>query len=157
MSDTNLDKALATLRQRIGASTPATDWFEITQQCVDRFADVVMDHQWIHVDVARATTGPFGAPIAHGDLTLSLMRHLPRSEVAAWPALAGLKMTINYGFDRIRFPAPVRVGTRIRALSTLKRAEIRNGMIETMREFRVEIQGEDRPAVVAEHLSRLVF
>ena len=156
-SETNMANALATLKGRIGESSPATDWLEMTQQRINDFADVTMDHQWIHVDVDRATQGPFGSPIAHGHLTLSIMGHLPRTTQVPGPQLDGQKLGINYGFDRVRFPSPVAVGARIRAVSTLKRAEIKGGMIETMNEITVEVQGQDKPAVVAESLGRLVF
>lgn len=156
-SETNMANALETLQGRIGDSTPPTDWFEMTQERIDEFAQVTMDHQWIHVDVERAKAGPFGAPIAHGQLTLSIMGHLPRTEPVPGTALEGQKLGINYGFDKVRFPSPVPVGARIRAVSTLKRAEIKGGMIEVMNEVKLEIDGQDKPAVVAESLGRLVF
>lgn len=156
-SETNLANALETLQSRIGESTPPTDWLEMTQERINDFADVTLDHQWIHIDVDRASAGPFGAPIAHGHLTLSIMGHLPRTEPVPGPALKGQKLGINYGFDKVRFPSPVPVGARIRAVSTLKRAEVKGGMIEVMNEIKVEVQGQEKPAVVAESLGRLVF
>ena len=156
-SDDNLGSALKTLRSRIGQSSSASDWFEVTQDRINGFADVTMDHQWIHVDVERAKSGPFGEPIAHGHLTLSIMGHLPKTESVPGPKLEGQKLSINYGFDKVRFPSPVPVGAKIRATSTLKRAEIKGGMIETMNEVVVEVAGQDKPAVVAESLGRLVF
>jgi acyl dehydratase len=156
-TETNMHNALEILRQRLDQPNPSSGWFEITQDRVNDYADVSMDHQWIHVDVERAKQGPFGAPIAHGNLTIAVMGHLPRSETVSQPALEGHKLSINYGFDRIRFPAPVRVGDRIRATSTLRRAEIKGGMIETMNEIVVEIEGQEKPALVAESLGRLVF
>ena len=119
-SETNMMQALSQLQARIDQPNPPSDWFEITQERINDYADVSMDHQWIHVDVDRAAAGP-------------------------------------YGFDKIRFPSPVRVGSRIRATSTLKRAEIKGGMIETMNEIVVEIEGQEKPALVAESLGRLVF
>ena len=156
-SETNMTKALENLQGRIGESTPPTDWLEMTQERIDEFAQVTMDHQWIHIDVERAKAGPFGAPIAHGHLTLSIMGHLPRTEPVPGPALDGQKLGINYGFDKVRFPSPVPVGAKIRAFSTLKRAEIKGGMIEVMNEVKVEVEGQEKPAVVAESLGRLVF
>lgn len=156
-SESHMAKALEVLQGRIGESTAPTEWFEITQDRINEFAEVTMDHQWIHVDVERAEKGPFGAPIAHGHLTLSIMGHLPRTEVVPGPALEGQKLGINYGFDKVRFPSPVPVGARIRAVSTLKRAEIKGGMIEVMNEVQVQVAGQDKPAVVAESLGRLVF
>jgi acyl dehydratase len=86
-----------------------------------------------------------------------VMGHLPRKEVTASQPLEGQKLSINYGFDKIRFPSPVKVGANIRATSTLKRAEIKGGMIETMNEIVVEVQGQEKPALVAESLGRMVF
>ena len=156
-SEAHMKNALQALQERIGESTPPTDWFEITQERVNDYAEVSMDHQWIHVDVERASKGPFGAPIAHGNLTIAVMGHLPRTESVPGPRLEGHKLSINYGFDKIRFPSPIRVGAKIRATSTLRRAEIKGGMIETMNEIKVEIQGQDKPALVAESLGRLAF
>ncbi len=158
MSDDNLHKAYDTLTARIGETTSQSDWFEVTQDMVNAFADVTMDHQWIHVDVERAKAGPFGAPIAHGHLTLSIMGHLPKPASAAeGTRLEGQKLGINYGFDKVRFPSPVPVGSRIRTTSTLRRVDIKGGMIETMNEVVVEVEGQDKPACVAESLGRLVF
>jgi acyl dehydratase len=156
MSD--IENAFETLSARIGESSTPTEWFEVTQDRINDFADVTMDHQWIHVDEARAKAGPFGTPIAHGQLTLSIMSFLPRAETTeSLPQLPGQKLTINYGFDKIRFPSPVPVGSRIRTSSTLKRVEIKGNMIETMNEVMVEIEGSEKPCVVAESLARLVF
>lgn len=156
-SETNMANALETLNGRIGDSTPPTDWLEMTQERIDQFADVTLDHQWIHIDPDRAKSGPFGAAIAHGHLTLSIMGHLPRTEPVPGQALEGQKLGINYGFDKVRFPSPVPVGARIRSVSTLKRAEVKGGMIEVMNEVTVEVEGQEKPAVVAESLGRLVF
>ena len=154
-----LEKACEILTSRIGEQTSRSEWFEVTQDRINDFADVTMDHQWIHVDVDRAKAGPFGAPIAHGQLTLSLMGHLPRAADAASEGMQieGQKLGINYGFDRVRFPSPVPVGARIRTTSTLKRVEIKGGMIETMNEVVLEVEGQDKPACVAESLGRMVF
>ena len=131
MSD--IENAYETLTARIGESNTPSEWFEITQDRVNDFADVTMDHQWIHIDPERAKAGPFGAPIAHGQLTLSIMSFLPKPDAAeSLPQLPGQKLTINYGFDKIRFPSPVPVGAKIRTTSTLKRVEIKGSMIETM-------------------------
>lgn len=156
MSD--IENACATLSARIGQSGTPSEWFEITQQRINDFADVTMDHQWIHVDPERAKAGPFGTPIAHGQLTLSIMSFLPKPASAeSLPQLPGQKLTINYGFDKIRFPSPVPVGSKIRTTSTLKRVEIKGSMIEIMNEVVVEVQGSEKPCVVAESLARLVF
>ena len=159
MSDTEKNMAIALEALQAGIDQPGTpsDWFEVTQARINDYADVSMDHQWIHVDVDRAEDGPFGGPIAHGNLTIAVMGHLPRSQAEEGPRFEGQKLSINYGFDRIRMPSPVKAGTRIRATSTLKRAEIKGGMIETMNEVIVEIEGQDKPALVAESLGRMVF
>ena len=156
MSDA-MQAALETLSARIDEPGTPSDWFEVTQARINDFADVTLDHQWIHIDEERAKAGPFGTTIAHGHLTLSMMGHLPRAVAENTPRLEGQKLSINYGFDRVRFPAPVPVGARIRTTSTLKRAEIKGGMIETMNEVVVEVEGQEKPCCVAESLGRLVF
>lgn len=156
MSDAMQD-ALDTLSARIDVPGTPSDWFEVTQERINDFADVTLDHQWIHIDEDRAKAGPFGTTIAHGHLTLSMMGHLPRAVAESTPRLEGQKLSINYGFDRVRFPAPVPVGARIRTTSTLKRVEIKGGMIETMNEVVVEVEGQEKPYCVAESLGRLVF
>ena len=156
-SETNMANALATLQTQLGISREPSNWFEITQERVNDYADVSMDHQWIHVDVERANSGPFGAPIAHGNLTIAVMGHLPSSSKVEAPRFEGHKLSINYGFDKIRFPSPVKVGAMIRATSTLKRAEVKGGMIEVMNEVVIEVQGQTKPAMVAESLGRMVF
>ncbi|MYD42686.1 MAG: MaoC family dehydratase [Gammaproteobacteria bacterium] len=156
MSD-NLQNAYEILQGRIGESTPPSEWFEVSQERINDFADVTMDHQWIHIDEDRAKAGPFGTTIAHGHLTLSIMGHLPRTAVVDGPRLEGQKLSINYGFNKVRFPSPVPVGAKIRTQNTLKTVEIKGGMIETMNEVVVEVQGQDKPCCVAESLGRLVF
>ena len=155
-----MENALDILKSRIGVEQPAGDWVEMTQEMVNKFADATGDHQWIHVDVERAKKGPFGAPIAHGQLTLSILGILGRREAPAEEPdarIPGQKMGINYGFNRVRFPAPVPVGANIRAKRVLKTAEIKGGMIETMTEVTVEIEGQGKPACVAESMGRMVF
>ena len=156
MSDA-MQTAYDTLQGRIDESGQPSDWFEITQDRINDFADVTLDHQWIHIDSERASAGPFGTTIAHGHLTLSIMGHLPRAVEESAPRLEGQKLMINYGFDKVRFPSPVPVGARVRTTSTLKRVEIKGGMIETMNEIVVEVEGQEKPCCVAERLGRLVF
>ena len=153
----NLHRAYATLSDHIGTSDPSSDWFEITQERITDFADATMDHQWIHVDEERAKQGPFGKTIAHGHLTLSIMGHLPHFASLAGVQLDGHRLSINYGFDRVRFPAPVPVGSRIRTTNTLRRVEIKGGMIELMNELVVEVEGKKKPCCVAESVVRLVI
>lgn len=157
---TTVEEALEIVKGRIGKEQPPGDWVEMTQDMVNKFADATGDHQWIHVDVERAKQGPFGAPIAHGQLTLSILGQLSRRADATpddSQRIEGQKMGINYGFNKVRFPAPVPVGAMIRARRVMKSAEIKGGMIETMTEVTVEIEGQDKPACVAESLSRMVF
>ena len=156
MSDA-MQIAYEPLQGRIHESSPPSDWFEITQERINDLADVTLDHQWIHIDAQRASAGPFGTTIAHGHLPLSIMGHLPRAVEETSPRLEGQKLMINYGFDKVRFPSPVPVGARLRTTSTLKRVEIKGGMIETMNEIVVEVEDQEKPCCVAESLGRLVF
>lgn len=126
-------------------------WLTIDQDRIDRFADVTEDHQYIHVDVDLAATGPFGTTIAHGFLTLSLLTRM-MSEVML--TVEGTTVTINYGFDRIRFLAPVPVGSEIRATAAVLEAiERKAGQILLRYDLTVEIRGEDTPALKAEWLA----
>lgn len=140
---------LAAVGQQLGSS----EWLEITQQRVNQFADATDDHQWIHVDVERARGGPFGAPIAHGYLTLSLLsRFMP--EIIQ---VSGIRMGVNYGTDKVRFPAPVKVGARIRAHGQLVEARAVEGGVQVVNRITVEIEGGDKPACVADSISRFYF
>ncbi len=157
MSNPTMDNALQTLQGRIGEELAPSEWFEVTQDRINEFAEVTMDHQWIHIDEERSKSGPFGTTIAHGHLTLSMMGHLPQTEASMPAKLEGQKLGINYGFNKVRFPSPVPVGAHIRSKRTLRSAEVKGGMIEAMYEVVVEVKGQDKPACVAESLSRMVF
>ena len=158
MSDQALQTAYDTLNKHIDREQSASDWFAITQERINEFAEVTMDHQWIHVDEERSKDGPFGGTIAHGHLTLSMLSHLPRgSDEGGLPKLDGQKLGINYGFDRVRFPSPVPAGARIRTKRTLRSVEIKGGMIEAVTEIVVEVEGQDKPACVANIVGRMVF
>ncbi|MDI3313063.1 MAG: MaoC family dehydratase [Mycobacterium sp.] len=136
--------------QRIGES----DWVAITQEDVDRFAEVTGDHQWIHVDPVKAANGPFGRTIAHGFLTLSL---LPRFWQQIY-AVNGIKLAINYGLNKVRFPAPVPVGARVRAQSSLVDvADVGDGAVQATLSTTVEVEGSSKPACVAESIVRYLF
>jgi acyl dehydratase len=141
----------AELPKAAGRKLGESAWLEITQQRVDLFADATDDHQWIHVDPERAKAGPFGAPIAHGYLTLSLVsRFLP--EIVT---VRGVAMGVNYGVDRVRFPSPVRVGARVRGSGELlEAARQQDGSVQAKIRVTVEIEGSEKPACVAETLSR---
>ncbi|MEV6849881.1 MaoC family dehydratase [Actinoplanes sp. NPDC051411] len=133
-----------------GRDLGASDWLEVTQDRIDTFADATGDHQWIHVDAARAAAGPFGTTIAHGYLTLSLVIPLFGSLLR----VEGTKMGVNYGLEKVRFPNPVRVGSRIRlAASVADVAEVTGGLQMTC-DFTVEIEGQEKPACVARAIYR---
>jgi acyl dehydratase len=141
------------LGARVGEDLGVGEWMEITQDRVDRFADLTEDHQWIHQAGERAATGPFGGPIAHGFLTLSLLT--PLSGPVTRSLTEGSRMVINYGFDRVRFVSPVPVGSRIRARGRLAEVTPVDGGAQAKTELTIEVEGTDRPAVVAEHLLRI--
>ena len=157
MANEALENARAVLSERIGAASEPTDWFEMTQDRINTFADATLDHQWIHIDPERAKAGPFGAPIAHGQLTLSIMSFLPGGEGVGLPALEGMKLGINYGWNKIRFPSPVAVGANIRTRAEIKSVEIKGEMLEVVNELTMEVQGQNKPACVGESVLRLVF
>ena len=157
MPNEALENAHATLSEKIDAASEPTDWFEMTQDRINTFADATLDHQWIHIDPERAKAGPFGAPIAHGQLTLSIMSFLPGGEGVGLPSLEGMKLGINYGWNKIRFPSPVAVGANIRTRGKIKSVEIKGEMLEVVNELTMEVQGQDKPACVGESVLRLVF
>ena len=157
MSGTPIENAMATLNAQIGQASEPTDWFEITQDRVNNFADATLDQQWIHTDPERAKSGPFGAPIAHGQLTLSIMTFLPGGTGVGLPALDDMKLGINYGWNKVRFMNPVQVGAKIRTVGKLVSVEEKGGMLELVNEMTVEIDGADKPACVAESVLRIVF
>ncbi|MCX7663771.1 putative enoyl-CoA hydratase 1 [Tepidimonas fonticaldi] len=139
------------LEAAVGTEVAITDWLQITQERVDRFADATDDHQWIHVDAERAARGPFGAPIAHGFLTLSLLSKWLGESVH----VAGVRMSVNYGTNRVRFTAPVPVGSRVRARLQLQSLErIAPNGVHLCWHATVEIEGQSKPACVAEMLVR---
>ena len=135
----------------VGQEVGVSDWVEITQERVNQFAEATGDHQWIHVDVERATAGPFGAPIAHGFLTLSL---LPQFFAMAMD-IRNSRMGVNYGLNKVRFTAPVPVGSRLRARLKLLACEaIDNDGLQMTWGVAVEREGSDKPVCVAESLAR---
>jgi acyl dehydratase len=156
MSST-LEKAKEVMEQRIGQRSEPTDWFEITQDRINLFAEATLDRQWIHTDPERAKAGPFGSSIAHGQLTMSIMSFLPGGQGVGLPALEGVKMGINYGWNKVRFPAPVPVGAHIRTSGAVKSVEIKGNMLEIVNELTVEVKGQEKPACVAQSVLRLVF
>ncbi len=152
-----IETAQQTLSAQIGKASQPTDWFEITQDRINLFADATLDHQWIHIDPERAKAGPFGKAIAHGQLTMSIMSFLPGGEGVGLPRLDGMKMGINYGWNKVRFPTPVPVGSKVRTRGMLKEVSVKGNMLEVINELTLEVQGSDKPACVAESVLRLVF
>lgn len=153
------EAAVEIFKQLVGKEEGPSPWHRIDQHQIDHFADSTLDHQFIHVDPERAAKTPFGTTIAHGFLTLSLIPHLQSNLSPIEPAAyEGLAMGINYGLDRVRFPHPVRVGSRVRARRELVAANlVAPNTVQLKHEITVEIDGESKPACVAECLTRLVY
>lgn len=146
-------ESLDDLKQHLGKEVAVTDWFTMTQDRIQAFADATLDHQWIHVDVERAKReSPFKAPIAHGFLTLSMLAYFMGQAVGI---KSGLRMGVNYGLNKVRFVSPVRVGSNMRArfvLQALK--EVDGNGVEALYNATIETEGGERPACVAEWLVR---
>ena len=142
------------IKDRIGTET-VSDWVEVTQAMIDRLADATGDHQFIHVDPVAAAATPFGGTIAHGFLTLSLMPLLA-TKVPDAPRLAGVRMGVNYGGNKVRFLTPVRSGSRVRGrFRILAFDEKRPGQFQQTTEFTVEIEGAAKPALIAEWIGQM--
>jgi acyl dehydratase len=141
---------LADLAARVGETLGTSEWIEVHQRRIDLFAEATGDHQWIHVDPARAAAGPFGTTIAHGFLTLSL---LPEMFAGAF-AIADTRMGVNYGLNRVRFTAPVPVGSRLRGRFKLLAYEPIAGGAQLTVEVTIEREGADKPVCIAESLTR---
>jgi acyl dehydratase len=143
--------SLSELKSRIGREVAVSEWLEITQERIDQFAQATDDHQWIHVDVARARReSPFGAPVAHGFLTLALLSRFLNESVA----FASSRMGVNYGFNRVRFTAPVAVGARVRARFAVKGVEELDRGVQVTWDVNVEREGSGKPCLIAEWLTR---
>ncbi|MFC5061799.1 MaoC family dehydratase [Actinomycetospora atypica] len=134
----------------VGESLGPGEWVEVDQKTVDTFADATGDHQWIHVDPERAAQGPFGGPIAHGLLTLSLLPVL----LGGLYRIENVRMGVNYGFNKVRFPAPVPVGSRVRATATVAEATPLDGAVQVVFATVIEIEGSTKPACVVESVGR---
>ncbi|MGO2486330.1 MAG: MaoC family dehydratase [Pseudomonas taetrolens] len=143
------DQLLAAQGQDLGR----TDWLVVTQQRINLFAEATGDHQWIHVDPERAARGPFGACIAHGYLTLALA-NLFMPQLMQFDNLA---MGVNYGSDRLRFPAAVKVGSRVRGHGEILKVEVMGRALQVVVRISVEIEGSDRPGCVVDTISRYTF
>jgi len=141
---------LADLQALVGQELGCSDWLQVDQARIDLFAQATGDHQWIHTDPARAAAGPFGATVAHGFLTLSLLPVLFETGFA----IDDVRMGVNYGLNRVRFPAPVRVGSRLRGRFRLLSYEPLAGGAQLTVESTLELEGSEKPACVAESVSR---
>ena len=147
---TTIVQGIDGLKAKVGEHLGYSSWHEITQDQVNQFADATGDHQWIHVDIDRAKSGPFGGPIAHGYLTLSLAPMLLEEVVRT----EGFGMGVNYGLNKLRFPAPVPVGTRVRMGALLKQVDEIAGGAQSLYELTFEVEGQDKPVCVAEAVYR---
>ncbi|HYY87551.1 MAG TPA: MaoC family dehydratase [Chloroflexota bacterium] len=160
MSQTDVPRTVSTideLRALTGQEIGVGPWFRVTQEQVDTFAELTGDHQWIHVDPERAAASPLGGTIAHGFFTLALLPRLSRDRSGVRLDLKQ-KMGLNYGLNRVRFPAPVRVGRRIRLRTTLLSVEeLSPNEYQVSYRQAIEVEGQAKPAMVAETLSRLYF
>jgi acyl dehydratase len=153
-----LAEALSQLQAQIGKEIHVSDWLPITQDMVNAFGKATGDMQWIHTDPARAKReSPYGGTIAHGYFTLSLYPQLRNLVDESTPIFPGVKNVINYGLNKLRFPAPVPVGSRIRARCELLAATEVKGSIEIVEKYTVEVDGQDRPACIAEAIMRLFY
>ncbi|MYU22775.1 MaoC family dehydratase [Streptomyces sp. SID8352] len=141
------------LREAVGEPLGYTDWVEVDQRRIDLFAEATGDHQWIHVDPERAAAGPFGTTVAHGYLTLSLLPLFAPRLIA----VEGVRMGLNYGTDKVRFPSPVPVGSRLRATAVVTGVADVEGGVQVTVAFTVEREGGGKPVCVAESVSRYYF
>jgi acyl dehydratase len=159
-NSTKAESALQLFQKHLGAEEGVGEWFPVDQARINAFADATLDHQFIHVDPERsAKLSPYKVTIAHGFLTLSRLPHLGSRIPPVEPkAYEGLAMGINYGLDKVRFPSPVKVNSRVRARRQLVSAELKApNTIQLKQLVTIEIEGEDKPACVAESLTRLIY
>jgi acyl dehydratase len=144
-------ESLDELRGHVGQHVGNSDWHTVTQEQINAFADATGDHQWIHVNPEQAASGPFGTTIAHGYLTLSMIPMLT-SQVSR---IAGVKMGVNYGLNKVRFPSPVPSGSKVRASVKLLSVEDVPGGVQVINEVTIERDGGDKPCCVAETVARV--
>ena len=147
---TTTTTTLAELPSLVGKELGTSDWIEVSQERVNLFADATDDHQWIHVDPERAAAGPFGAPIAHGYLTLSLVIPLFHDLLT----ITGTSMSVNYGLDKLRFPSPVKVGSKIRIGAVVDKVDDVPGGVQMYVDLTIEVEGQAKPALVARGVYR---
>lgn len=141
---------LADLQAKIGQEIGVSDWFTLDQAKISAFADLTDDHMFLHVNPQMAAMTPFGGTIAHGFLTLSMLAAMAYQ---AMPAVEGARMGVNYGFNKVRFMAPVKSGKRVRGRFVIKAIEAKDGKVQITQDVTVEIEGEDKPALAAEWIS----
>ncbi|MGX9673263.1 MaoC family dehydratase [Mycobacterium sp. HM-7] len=144
----NLDEFVAAAGSELGP----TEWMEITQDRVNLFADATDDHQWIHVDPERAAAGPFGGAIAHGLLTLSLLPHFTHQMYR----VDNVALAVNYGYNKVRFITPVKVGANVRASAVISKIDQLDGAVQATMTITVEIEGSQKPAAVVESIVRII-
>ena len=149
MTTTTFDSP-ADVLSAVGTQLGPTDWVTITQEQINAFADATLDNQWIHVDTERAKAGPFGTPIAHGFLTMSLAAHF----LAQLVHVSNISMGINYGVDKVRFPAPVPVNSKVRARGELLDAKAVPGGVQATTRITIEREGGDKPVAIVDTISR---
>jgi acyl dehydratase len=156
---TKAEAAYELLKAAVGQPQGTGDWLEVTQERINAFADVTEDHQFIHVDpVLAAELSPWKVTVAHGFLTLSLLVKLSQSIPEPPERLDGIVMGVNYGFDKVRFISPVKVGSRIRCSSVLAAVELKDpNTLQITRTMTVEIEGETKPALVADWIGRSIY
>ena len=150
---------LADLQAKIGTETHLGDWLTVDQARINAFAAATLDNQWIHIDPERASReSPFGGPVAHGYLTLSLLPYLMGRVNAEKPSYPGIKLSVNYGLNRVRFPHPVLAGSRLRSRTELVSVEeVAGDGLQLISKVTIEIDGAAKPACVAETVSRMYF
>ncbi len=153
----NAEAAYEQLQSLIGKEPAAGEWFELTQERINAFADATLDHQFIHIDPVRAAQTPFGGTIAHGFLTLSMLVHLSTTIPSDFTKLEGVIMGVNYGMNKVRFINPVPAGSRVRATAATVGVELKGNAVDQTRAMTVEIEGVDKPALIAEWIGRTVF
>ena len=153
----NAQAAADAMSATIGNDPVAGDWFELSQERINDFADATLDHQFIHIDPERAAQTPFGGTIAHGFLTLSMLVHLSTTIPNDLPPMEGVLMGDNYGMNKVRFINPVPAGSRVRATATTSEVVLKGNAVDQTRVMTVEIEGQDKPALIAEWIGRTVF
>jgi acyl dehydratase len=156
----NAEKAAEIFKRFVGKEDEPGEWFTVDQERINKFADTTIDHQFIHVDPERsAQLSPYKVTIAHGFLTLSMLTHLAGSVRGSYmEAYSGIVMGVNYGFEKVRFVAPVKVNSKVRLRREIASVELKNAnTIHLTHKCTIEIQGEDKPACVAEWITRLMY